>query len=363
MLGLALAAGAGAAVSPVAGAIGGISGEDAGKGREIALDFEQLGEEPFVVRTNALQLRLTCVHFCHGAPSRVLPARDDGERRSPLVPHRDRRYVFAAVPVPPGLPAGLYRASLEALPESVSGGDGSPRDAPAAEPTPVSIPPVPSDGGVDGHVAALRRRYVGTTVQGFGDLTLSCDPPYVALPRMGSGLPLPPHLLPAGLPTAPPNPQLTVDVGRDPSLVVSAIDRPAGPNGLWTLGGAVTTRYGGVGSFASVMPVRVRFAYRTRGAGAPLHGCRGPHLALADWEVERTLWIHAPALQARAEPAIGMSRIQVAHLLGYPDAIGTPAELDRLTTWHYPAVLQPFDSSVTFAHGRVAQYRAPQSPP
>ncbi len=179
-------------------------------------------------------------------------------------------------------------------------------------------------------------------MQGFGSLSISCSD------TEASGI--------SG----------EINVGNEPSLRVTALERPLSPLRKWRVGAQMDRRYNQDWLFTIVSPIRVRF----RAGRYDGRFCAHPQMWLADeWEVERMLWVHRANGQtsvnafANSFPVRpGMNKLQVAHLLGFPSEFGTVRDMLKLDDWKY-AEPAPFAYSVRFRNGVVAEVHPPGNLP
>ena len=185
-------------------------------GRTIGLSFVRFDGTRFSIDSKAVIVRLNCAHFCPSGTTRELRATDAGHVQATNDiggDHRSTAYVN--VPVTNDIPWGIYRAELlhrDRIARSESGGVES---VPKLFPQNISIPTGPHGAHGDANLLSIRKEYVGKTVQGFGDIALDCDS----------------------------NDQRPLNVGNEPSLVISRVDRPFGPARDWKLGGPVENRW------------------------------------------------------------------------------------------------------------------------
>jgi hypothetical protein len=302
------------------------------RGRMIGLWFVRFDRQAFSIDSGAVSVKLSCMHFCRLGTTRVLRASDQGAVRVTYA-LSDRSTAFVSVPVPADVPWGIYRVELLDRERIARSSAGALEAVPELSESIASIPTSDKGFGGDVNLAAARRKYVGRTVQGFGDLAVDCDDLAV-----------------------PPEQRRPMVVGNEPSLIVAKIDRPLGATLAWKIGGPVNNRWSTDDHFVAISPLRVSFERTSPPAFA---GCRNPHLWLADaWEVGRMLWIHRPIHLSETEPIrLGMRKMEVAHILGLPAVFGTLAEAFRFDTWRYLPVLPPFDYAVSFRDGRVSAYR------
>jgi hypothetical protein len=339
----------------------------AARGRIVGLWFVDVVEPnapAFAVATSHVHIVLTCVHFCVPGTTRDLAATNRGVVDASRTRSVGRLTIFVDVPVPSDVPWGVYRVAAPNDGHALAiSGIASP--LPPIHDAFVSLPPSAGTSGIDDHLREIRAQYARRTVQSFGDLAVDCTDPNAdskrraldtferrATLRCKKTGRLPPIF------DMPPKPIMNVDVGNDPSLVISRIDRPISPLRAWALGGAVASREASDDSFAVVSPLKLSFTMKSFGS----HGCTDPHLWLADgWDVRRTLWIHNPtAPRTGAGVRKGMTKIEVAHLLGFPNRFGTVAEILEIDVWQMPG---PLPATIRFRNGVVAGYDPPSQPP
>lgn len=168
----------------------------------------------------------------------------------------------------------------------------------------------PSRDDVDG-LAKLRTTYVGRNVYAFGGVTLRCGPNV------------------AGFDAAAPLPIVAIE--REEHLVAML-----GP-GIHGGSNDAAPR------FVAIEPLRFVFRMPSaaqRGYGGPVEGDRCPAVELADWQIATTFSFHPPPasldLAPQAHPLhAGMTRDEVAWLLGYPTAFESREQLRRERTWDY----------------------------
>ncbi len=333
-------------------------------GRDLGVWFVNFGGPSFTVDTRRLTVVLTCTHFCQGGVSRELDARHSGVVRSAM--HGRDAVAVAELPLPDDLPWGMYRARVVDARGGVRSTTGVRQKIGFIDNAFVSIPPVADPAtGYDEHLRDARLAYVGRTVQGFGSLRLDCDDPLTAqkdraLEAYGRRFDaaMSPSQRQKLLFAMPAGPALVADVGNEPSLVVTSIDRPVGPSRSWRIGGDVSTRGAGDDRFVAVSPLRVSFA------NAAGKACVNPRLWVADdWELRRTLWVHAPlGVPETTTIRKHMTRETVAHILGFPGEYGSVDDMNRLNEWRY-VESGPFSSTVYFRNDRVSDYHPAGMPP
>jgi hypothetical protein len=342
----------------------------AARGRIVGLWFVQFEESSaFSIDPAHVRIALTCLHFC-GNSRRELEA----VAGAAIASSGSRPTVFVGVPIPRDVPWGVYRVGVLDDGHVATWSSGAPAALPDAGGV-VSIPPAGGELGIDDHLREIRDEYVGQTVQGFGPIEVLCDDPdsvrktraYDAalgkIPtRVDETSPSSIGEVLAAVRQLPPRPTTSVTVGNEPSLVVATVERPAAAQlRAWKIGGPVYQRWSTDDHFTAVSPLEITFTAESFGT----HGCVRPRLWLADsWEVRRILWIHKPVGIRESTPIVrGMSKMTVAHILGFPKLFGTVAEMLRLDVWELPPVLPPFSARVRFRDGVVSSYDPPGQPP
>ncbi len=331
------------------------------RGRVLGLWFVNFQTHPFTIDTRHVIAKLTCMHFCQPHTTRTLAAADNGDIRT--VGAYDRSTAAVAVPIPDDLPWGIYSLTVLDDGRVARSLDGGFEALPKINAV-ISIPTFNPKSDLDEHLRAIRAEYVGRTVQGFGPLSIDCDDPDAEAKEQARDAVIKEiqskKLYNPMVPPIPQGPITQAYLGNEPSLVVSAIDRPVGPTRGWKIGGPVASRINYDYNFVAVAPLEIKFT--SESFHAP---CVNPHLWLADfWEVHRVLWIHAPTHELESTAIVkGMPRLTVAHILGFPSLFGTVEEMNQLDFWPYLPVLPPFSSSVRFRHGLVSEYQPPGTPP
>jgi len=316
---------------------------------------------PFRVNSGDLTVTISCVHFCSPGRTFLLKARNDGTVDGEKQQNHEA-IATISIPVPDSIPWGVYNVTKAYAKVPVNLPDIHEE---------ISIPPLGWKFGSDENLATASREYVGKTVQGFGDLVLDCEDPHAAQEQAARHAALAklvrkldaratPGLL-MKFWSLPPEPNISFDAGTEPSLKVLYIERPDVPPKFWKIGGGVNNRWAGDRGLTIVSPLLIRFA----DTKDEYHSCRHPSLWMADtWEVERTLWIHAPLGTTDRTPIRkGMSKELVAHILGFPSEIGTKEEMFKLDTWKYLPVLPPFSYYAQFKGDRLVIYQPPGAPP
>lgn len=231
--------------------------------------------------------------------------------------------------------------------------DGKPVEVdenPDAPPVRVVVPDASGD-------AALRGRYVGTTVYAYGEARARCDV--------------------RGYPA------VSVAMWPEVALHVTRIRRAAGTASVVRLGSAQVT--GNLRPFAYkvVDPLEVDFAgsrtvaivavsgprfdagttarSRLEAAQQMMNaawkgGCRSLHATFAGaWDLERAFASRAPPTE-ESKVRIGMTHEQVAYLLGFPPLFSPKEQLLRAPRWRYAG--PPVNRFVNFRGDRVSSYRA-----
>lgn len=200
---------------------------------------------------------------------------------------------------------------------------------------------------VDDTVRALRQKYVGRMVWGFGGLdviggghsgTMSRSLPIVGIYRAY-------------------NYGRNLNIGRFPT---SNVDLQS--------------------TFVALDPLVIRFGVSaltmlTPVMGPPLPRSTVAYAVLSDqWDFERLYSLvsmsqahpeWSSALTAKIEQQtveLGMTKDMIAWMLGYPSVYGTQAQVQALDTWPYDAPA-PFDSAVHFHNGIVVKYDPPRNLP
>jgi hypothetical protein len=193
--------------------------------------------------------------------------------------------------------------------------------------------------------AALRRlsdRLAGTTVYGYGGITIECQPRFVNSFDAHVGV----HVR-----------KLTRDIGTVQRLWMGI--------GSGSLDSAT--------NFFAVDPLRVLVDVpdaKPRGTGGttitPDDRC--PKISLADWQVDLTLSTAVPpaslpdGIFGYGKITDGMSRSDVVWRIGYPPEFATVGEINRETTWTYDYGGYAH-SSVEFRDDRVTSYEPPNNGP
>jgi hypothetical protein len=348
----------------------GPDGTPAAHGRIVGLWFLQFTEgSAFSIDPAHVRIALTCLHFC-GNSRRELEAVAGAH----IASSGSRPTVFVGVPIPTDVAWGVYRVEVLDDGHVATWASGAPAALPDAGGI-VSIPPAGGRFGIDAHLREIQDEYVGQTVQGFGPIEVMCDDPDSArktraydaalrkIPtRVDETSPSSIGKVLTEVQQLPPRPTTSVTVGNEPSLVVAAVERPAAAQlRAWKIGGPVYQRWSTDDHFTAISPLEITFTAESFG----VHGCVRPRLWLADsWEVRRILWIHMPVGIRESTPIVrGMSKMTVAHILGFPHRFGTAAEMLQLDVWELPPVLPPFAATVRFRDGIVSSYDPPGQPP
>jgi hypothetical protein len=169
----------------------------------------------------------------------------------------------------------------------------------------------PSRSDIDG-LATLRTTYVGHDVYAYGGATLQCGPSVAAYD-----------------PAAP--------------LPIVAIEREE--QRVAMLGPGI---HGGANDaaprFVAIEPLR--FVFRTpdakhqRGYGGSVEGDGCPAIELADWQIDATFSFQPPPASLDLRPRTrmlhaGMTRADVAWLLGYPTEFAGRERMQRERSWDY----------------------------
>jgi hypothetical protein len=235
---------------------------------------------------------------------------------------------------------------------------------------------VPDPGGD----AALRRRFVGVPLYGYGPLALTC-----AVDRIPYAVVI----------TRPQTPLRIVRIDRtqgamllhtsydtsDYSFAFKALDplrvvfdtsvRPSIGGASFSYPGAarpvVSTPVPGAPMTPAPPLTREDVTRQHEITTSVMHqisttGCRSLHIAAADaWHLERMATTVVPAPQL-TRVRLGLTHEQVAQIEGFPSAYATKAELMRMPEWRYdrPA---PFSSAVTFDGDRVVKFQPPGNLP
>jgi len=256
-------------------------------------------------------------------------------------PQRDYEIPVAFSRVP-GLP-GMYDVQLHVADDFGKTGDG--RTLVWWQPS--ASWPVhmwwPDERRGDPNLAALRRRFVGKDVYGYGGVVISCWPQWFKVYSS----------------TTP--------------IRVKAVVRDQGRlEELWT---GTMLHWGDEAALHFMANDPVRFVVDSPkvkdvgegGSGVAAISAPCPAIVLADWQVDLTISTAPPPtlpgdLFASQRIWIGMSRDEVAWRRGYPNEFSEKRALDRETTWRYKDALR--DSySVTFRGDKVASYTSPARPP
>jgi hypothetical protein len=189
----------------------------------------------------------------------------------------------------------------------------------------------PTRNDADAGLARLRERFVGHDVYAYGGSSLRCGGSVASYDF-----------------TAP--------------LRVRAIDRELDRIAMiWpgNGGGLDNTPH-----FLAIAPLRFVFTMpqaRPKSYGAPIEGTDCPEITLADWQVDTTFSLEEPpaGLQRARDwyPPIreGMSRADVAWLIGHPTEFVTRARIDEEDTWSYDGGARS-SISVSFRKDRVASF-------
>jgi hypothetical protein len=193
----------------------------------------------------------------------------------------------------------------------------------------------------DAHLREARQRFAGRDIYGYGGLRIDCGNWYV-------------------------------DYDPSTSVHVREVVRDTGrTEQLWT---GTTTRWFNDDAVHFMAKAPLRFIVEKPAAGTMLTESNSgppekfcPAVVLADWQVDLTITTSPPpALPAiRGDyPALrkGMSRLEVAWRIGYPNGYDRLPALRHARTWEYNGGI--FDSfTVTFANDRVASFTTPPQMP
>jgi hypothetical protein len=194
----------------------------------------------------------------------------------------------------------------------------------------------PDESGNDRVLEALRKKYVGHSVFGYGGIALSCRP------------------------------QSTTFYSATTPVVMRSIVRERGTVTWLATGSAASAPYFlGLG-FIAYDPLAIHveepdsaLALGTSGGvGGSTKGC--PAFELADWQIDTTLSLRAPPVgiaTAQTPLRAGMSRDELVWARGYPNEVGTRATLRAESTWHYGASMARY--TVTFRNDRVVSFTTP----
>jgi hypothetical protein len=196
----------------------------------------------------------------------------------------------------------------------------------------------PDERSGDATLRRLSDRLAGTTVYGYGGITIECQPRFVNSFDAHVGV----HVR-----------KLIRDTGTAQQLWMGS--------GSGSLDSAT--------NFFAVDPLRILVDVpdaKPRGSGgntiAPDDRC--PKISLADWQVDLTLSTRPPPASLPDDRGgvgfikPGMSRADVVWRLGYPPEFATREEINRETTWTYD--YGPRDETrVEFRDDRVTSYDGP----
>lgn len=198
----------------------------------------------------------------------------------------------------------------------------------------------PDESHEDRELAAIRRRFVSHDVYGFGRVAISCRPDFTlfydattpvrvrSIERERGRV----TYVGTGPEASAPYVNGTGFVAFDPLLFV--VDEPSG------------ARYTPLG--------------RNAGVGGSPTQC--PAIELADFQVETTLALRPSPLsaeEAEAPRRVGMTRTAVIWSHGYPNEIGSRAEILANPVWDYGVGLGRY--KIRFAHQRIASFTKPST--
>lgn len=236
--------------------------------------------------------------------------------------------------------AGMYDVTLDAAPDFARTGGGAalPVTTFASNGGTIAVWYPAEHAAVD--LAALQRRFVGRDAYAYGGIAMGCADSS------------------KGYLAATP-------------LRVRTIARAAGR--VEYLGTGSTLRWDGSASFFAVDPLRIVFVPPQAkpfftgsggwgGASTDRDAC--PAIDLADWQVDETLATEPPPPGIGRDPYtgptphVGMTRGEIAWILGFPTIFDDRAGALSRSVWPY-AGHAPFASSVTFDGDRVAAYDPP----
>ena len=193
---------------------------------------------------------------------------------------------------------------------------------------------VPDDLHGDPVLDAMRRRFVGRNVYGFGGVAAGCAPRWLNFYAADAAF-------------------VVRDVVRDRKRVAALA---TGTTTAWSP--AATTRYFALDPLRFIVTLPTVKPYGSNyDPGQPAGRC--PALRLADWQVDRMITTSRPPPLRFGDPPgrlhdvhTGESRAEVAWRLGYPTGFDTMQALRTARTWRYDRVpLENF--SVVFRRDRV----------
>jgi hypothetical protein len=251
-----------------------------------------------------------------------------------------REYVMSVTFTRPSPNGGLYRVRLEAAKGFAYSGARIPLPFGdwSTSPRPWEMVmwwPTHRD---EASLSALRKRFEGHDVFAYSGASLRCGP---AVQSFRAGVPL--HVR---------------SVERERDRVAMFWPGAHGGSDL-------------APRFLAFGPLRFVFDQpraRPIGWGGSVEGNGCPAIELADWQRDVTFSLHAPPASLEPVgtrfPAIrkGMTREEVAWIVGYPTDFARRAAIDAEPVWFY--VAGAYGSfSVTFRDGRVTSFTTPSSSP